>query len=234
MRIAFFCVVGTGGGQLFQLFKVQITTGLTVFVIQLPSEFYTPSLNVEYNAVSFSRFVDPQRTQLEFLGRSQSQNTWRAIVVNVATGTLVSNVNVTPFPLYAGEVYGVKPTPDYTDPPFVHYVTKDRTLSCILVPKEFSVQTGFTVVVFRASARTVLSVTDKQAYQFPSPIRAARNKGTLLATSSDGVLSFRAAGTFSGVGDHIGALDAYSSVDVDRWLTEIADNAGLPAGVPLW
>lgn len=230
-----FLVVDTGNVQRYQLFKVQITTGNTTFIVQLPAVVYAAPLANESNPVSFLRFVDPERTLLEVFCVGTTQNSWRAIVINLVTSSVVQNVAVVPFPLFAGELYGVKPVFGIADNPFVHYVTKDKTTSCIMVPKDFgSSQTGYTVIVFRASARAVLSATDKQAYQFPSPIRPAQSKGTLLATSSDDVLSFRASGTFAGVGDHIGALDAYSRVDVDRWLTEIADNAGLPAGVPLW
>ncbi|MGL4751461.1 MAG: hypothetical protein ACRCXB_03415 [Aeromonadaceae bacterium] len=225
-------VVGMNGTT-FYLFKVVITTGSTTLVATLPAGFSIQNAATEDNTIAFMRFTDATATSVEIFGLGTSANTWRAMVILLSNGNVTTNVAVTPLTLFASEVYSTKPCYNTTQQPYLNYVTRDKKTAALIFPKA-AAQGGFAVVVYRASGRTVAVATNTQAYQFPSTLQAFSTRGHLMATDSKFGMAYRASGTAAGVGDVYGAYDAYDMNDVDRWLTEIADDAGLPVGVALW
>lgn len=218
----------------YNIFKTSITTGTTTLVMTLPAGLGEPVASSQFeNPVSFGRFTDSTRTIIEFFGLGTTVNTWRAIVINVASATVVSNSAVTPLTLFAGESYnGLSLQNTATFNACITYVTRDKKVAVSFLPNK-SVSNGYgSLVVYRRSGRALATVASPLIYQFPGAGGVGR--GLMGASDSLFTYSLRASGTLSGVGDPMGSFDAYDMNDIDRWLTEIADDAGLPAGVALW
>lgn len=221
------------GGK-YNLFKTTITTGTTTRVMTLPVGLGEPRATEQFeNPVSFGRFTDSTRKIIEFFGLGTAVNTWRSIVINIASITVISNSAVTPLTLFAGESYnGLSLQDTATFNACINYVTRDKKIAVSFLPNK-SVSNGYgSLVVYRRSGRALATVASPLIYQFPGA--GGTGRGMMGASDSLFTYSLRAAGTSAGVGDPMGSLDAYDMNDMDRWLTEIADEAGLPAGVALW
>lgn len=223
----------------YYLFKVIISTGVTTQLGTWSATaigFMPP--NAGGRAVSFGRFTNTSKTAIEFFGVGGTGptdvNKWNVATVQVSNGAMTKQ-EVTPLVPYATESY--RTYPDFvtdTSPKgaYIHYVTADKTIAAVIVPVKASSPSPGVVAVYRGNGRAMISVVKKGEYQYP--LLVARSNGSLLVTDSEDRIAFRQAGSKDGLGDPFGGLDYYSQSDLDRWLKEIADDAGLPAGAPLW
>ena len=86
-----------------------------------------------------------------------------------------------------------------------------------------------TYMITRGLGRCVLSVTDP-AYHTPYRHDSIKTyQDQLFVTSNDGAIAMTTERT-QYVPGWDGRFDFYDAADFDRWLTDIADEAGLPAG----
>lgn len=226
-------------GTDYYLFKVIISTGVATQLGTWSATtigFMPP--NAGGRAVSFGRFTNTSKQAIEFFGvggAGQSDvNKWNVATVQVSNGAMTKQA-VTPLVPYATESY--RTFPDFVTNisatgAYIHYVTADKTIAAVIVPVKASSPSPGVVVVFRGKGRAMISIVKKGEYHYP--LLVARTNGNLLVTDSENSIAFRQAGAQAGLGDPFGGLDYYSQSDLDRWLKEIADNAGLPAGTPLW
>lgn len=232
-------ILMSASGTDYYLFKVIISTGVTTQIGTWSATaigFMPP--NAGGRAVSFGRFTNTSKTAIEFFGvggTSQSDvNKWNVATVQVANGTMTKQ-KVSPLVPYATESYRTFPNFVTNTSPagaYIHYVTADKTISAVIVPVKADLAGTGVVAVFRGKGRAMISIVKKGEYQYP--LLVARPNGDLLVTDSEDRIAFRQAGAQAGLGDPFGGLDYYSRSDLDRWLKEIADNARLPAGTPLW
>lgn len=226
-------------GTDYYLFKVIISTGVTTQIGTWSATaigFMPPSAGGR--AVSFGRFTNTSKTAIEFFGvggtGQADANKWNVATVQVSNGAMTKQA-VTPLVPYATELYRTFPNFVTDTSPagaYIHYVTADKTISTVIVPVKAASTSPGIVAVYRGKGRAMISVFKKGEYQYPLLI--ARNNGSLLVTDSEDRIAFRQAGAQAGLGDPFGGLDYYSRSDLDRWLKEIADDAGLPTGAPLW
>ena len=124
----------------------------------------------------------------------------------------------------------------------VQYVTRDGKISVSFTPSRLtdvpvagtSTSGGDrgairTYMITRGLGRCVLSVTDP-AYHTPYRHDSLNaNQCQLFVTSNDGAIAMITERT-QYIPGFDGRFDFYDAADFDRWLTEIADKAGLPAG----
>ena len=126
----------------------------------------------------------------------------------------------------------------------VQYVTRDGKISVSFTPSRLintptvGTSTSWwdrgairTYMITRGLGRCVLSVTDP-AYHTPyrhDSLNSSGRQNQLFVTSNDGAISMITEKT-QYIPGWDGRFDFYDAADFDRWLTEIADNAGLPEG----
>lgn len=124
----------------------------------------------------------------------------------------------------------------------VQYVTRDGKISVSFTPSRLTdvpvagtpASGGDrgairTYMITRGLGRCVLSVTD-HAYHTPYRHDSFNsNQSQLFVTSNDGAIAMTTERT-QYIPGWDGRFDFYDAADFDRWLTEIADEAGLPEG----
>ena len=136
--------------------------------------------------------------------------------------------------------YGTNTTTPYINAS-VQYVTRDGKISVSFTPSQLvnvpklgtSTNGGDrgsirTYMITRGLGRCVLSVTDP-AYHTPYRHDSSNSAGQLFVTSNNGAIAMIIEKT-QYVPGWDGRYDFYDVADFDRWLTEIADKAGLPEG----
>ena len=193
-----------------------------------------------------ARFISP--TVIEYVYYTNPYNLCYRTTVDVSTGifTTATKFNAVGY-LAPGEqwsigskTYGINTAPDLNAS--VQYVTRDGKISVSFTPSRLtdvpvagtSASGGDrgairTYMITRGLGRCVLSVTDP-AYHTPyrhDSLNWAQCQ--LFVTSNDGAIAMATEKT-QYIPGWDGRFDFYDAADFDRWLTEIADEAGLPEG----
>ena len=197
-----------------------------------------------------ARFISPNVIEYVYYMSNMSglSNMCYRTTVDVSTGifTTATQFNAVGYKA-VGEYWGPGSASYGTDSssPYINasvqYVTRDGKISVSFTPSQLinapklgtSTNGGDrgairTYMITRGLGRCVLSVTDP-AYHTPYRHDSINSSGQLFVTSNNGAIAMIIANT-QYVPGWDGRFDFYDVADFDRWLTEIADKAGLPEG----
>ena len=196
-----------------------------------------------------TRFISPTVIEYVYNDNSAPHLCYRT-TLDVSTGifTTATQFNaVGYFPANEVWTFGSESYDSPTTPSLkasVQYVTRDGKISVSFTPSRLmnipiagtSTSGGDrgairTYMITRGLGRCVLSVTDP-AYHTPYRHDAVSDNSLqrqMFVTSNNGAIAMITERT-QYVPGWDGRFDFYDAADFDRWLTEIADNAGLPEG----
>ena len=232
-----------------RLWRIKLSDGTSTLIatdkgVKCPEYLYT---NL-YSALGVvARFISPTVIEYVYYSSGAPHMCYRT-TVDVSTGifTTATRFNavgyVTPNEMWS---IGSMSYDNYSEPKLyasVQYVTRDGKISVSFTPSRLTdvpvagIGTSGgdrgairTYMITRGLGRCVLSVTDP-AYHTPYR-HDSRNdcQSQLFVTSNDGAIAMTTERT-QYVPGWDGRFDFYDAADFDRWLTEIADKAGLPKG----
>ena len=193
-----------------------------------------------------ARFISPNIIEYVYYKSYPAHMCYRT-TVDVSTGIFTTATSFNAVGYDAGETwsigsksYGSSSTPELKAS--VQYVTRDGKISVSFTPSRLtnvpvagtSTSGGDrgairTYMITRGLGRCVLSVTDP-AYHTPyrhDSLNSYQNQ--MFVTSNNGAIAMITERT-QYIPGWDGRFDFYDAADFDRWLTEIADKAGLPEG----
>ena len=195
-----------------------------------------------------ARFISPNVIEYVYYMSNMNgkSNMCYRTTVDVSTGIFTTATQFNAVGYNAGETWSIGSDSYGTTPPelnaSVQYVTRDGKISVSFTPSQLTnipiAGTGTsggdrgairTYMITRGMGRCVLSITDP-AYHTPYR-HDSRNafQCQLFVTSNDGAIAMTTE-RVQYVPGWDGRFDFYDVADFDRWLTDIADEAGLPAG----
>ena len=242
----FYVFVGASDG--LRLWKIKLSDGTSTLIA---TDNRVKCLYHGYNSAEpqgvVARFISPTVIEYVYYASGAPYYCYRT-TVDVSTGifTTATQFNAVGYKT-ANEVWslgsysydtGATPVLKAT----VQYVTRDGKISVAFTPSQLintpklgtSTNGGDrgsirTYMVTRGMGRCVLSITDP-AYH--TPYRHDSNNSLqcqMFVTSNDGAIAMITERT-QYVPGWDGRFDFYDAADFDRWLTKIADEAGLPEG----
>lgn len=249
MTNGFFYVFTTTNTEL-RLWKIRLSDGVATQVAtdagtKCPNYGYS----VAYPGAMLARFISPDTIELVYYRKGSSPHLCYRTTVNVTTGvfSVATEFNavgyLAPSEAWAfgsqsyGSGGGVAMNAS------VQYVTADGKISVAFTPSRLtdtpiaSTATDGgdrgsirTYIITRGLGRCSISVVDpgyNTPYRHDNNLYAAQEQ--FIATDNQGALAMMASRTQYILGWD-GRFEFYDAVDFDRWLTEIADEAGLPNG----
>ena len=243
-----FFYVFVGAGVELRLWRIKLSDGTSTLIATdagVKCLTYTYGASVPMGVVA--RFISPAIIEYVYYNYGAPDICYRT-TVNVSTGIFTAATQFNAVGYNAGEFwdsgsasYGTNaaaPTMNAS----VQYVTRDGKISVSFTPSQLtdvpkagtSTNGGDrgsirTYMITRGLGRCVLSVTDP-AYHTPYRHDSFNDlQNQVFVTSNDGAIAMITEKT-QYVPGWDGRFDFYDAADFDRWLTEIADKAGLPEG----
>lgn len=231
------------GGSPVTLWRIKLSDGTSTLIATGTSD-KCPNHNSNFNMPVgvVARFISP--TVIEYVySKFGAEYMCYRTTVDVSTGIFTTATQFNAVGYNAGETwthgsysygYGLNAS--------VQYVTRDGKISVSFTPSRLintpvvgtSTNGGDrgairTYMITRGLGRCVLSVTDP-AYHTPYRHDSLSSyQRQLFVTSNNGAIAMTTENV-QYVPGWDGRFDFYDAADFDRWLTEIADNAGLPEG----
>jgi len=242
-----FFYVFVGASTELRLWRIKLSNG-SATLIATDTGVKCPNFRYYTNAPQgvVARFISPTVIEYVYYNQVELNKCYRT-TVDVSTGIFTTAKQFNAVGYLAGEQW-VNASMSYgnNSEPYlnasVQYVTRDGKISVSFTPSRLtnvpvagtSTSGGDrgairTYMITRGLGRCVLSVTDP-AYH--TPYRHDSLNGTqyqMFVTSNDGAIAMTTEKT-QYVPGWDGRFDFYDAADFDRWLTEIADKAGLPEG----
>ncbi|MGU5635150.1 hypothetical protein ACV1DV_06315 [Aeromonas veronii] len=242
-----FFYVFTGATTELRLWKINISTGAATLVASDAGVKCPGFQPTDYPTMMFARFISSDI--IEFVYFVVYGTSARAATVNVKTGQFT---DASPAFLPSGYAASGE---SFTYPSLsqsssvsasIQYITKDKKASLAFTPSrllDLPTQSSGTdagdrgairtVMVTRGLARATLSIVDPG---YHIPYRYDSYDGTsaqVMMTDKTGAIAM-----VKEITQYIpawdGRFDFYDQSDLDRWVNQIADEAGLPAGTPWW
>ena len=236
------------GGSAIKVWRIKLSDGTSTLIATSTADKcpgYGHTSNVPLGVVT--RFISPTVIEYVYYYYNAPHLCLRT-TIDVSTGifTTAKQFNAVGYLpekeiwSFGSRSYGTEPSPVLSAS--VQYVTRDGKISVSFTPSRLTnvpvegtdVSGGDrgairTYMITRGLGRCVLSVTDP-AYHTPYR-HDSRNdcQSQLFVTSNDGAIAMTTERT-QYVPGWDGRFDFYDAADFDRWLTEIADKAGLPEG----
>ena len=232
-----------------RLWRIKLSNGASTLIatdtgVNCPNYIYSSGIPMGIVA----RFISPTVIEYVYYTTGSPHLCYRT-TVDVSTGifTTATQFNAVGY-LAVGETWsqGSKSYGSNSTTPVlnasVQYVTRDGKISVSFTPSRLTdvpvADTGTsggdrgairTYMITRGLGRCVLSVTDP-AYHTPYRHDSFdANQSQLFVTSNDGAIAMITE-RVQYINGWDGRFDFYDMADFDRWLTDIADEAGLPAG----
>lgn len=232
-----------------RLWRINLSDG-TSTLIATDTGVKCPNFGYGYSRPlgMIARFISPTVIEYVYYVNNSSWHMCRRTTVDVSTGifTTATEFNAVGYKAVneswstGSETYISSTTPYlYAS---VQYVTRDGKISVSFTPSQLinapkldtSTNGGDrgsirTYMITRGLGRCVLSVTDP-AYHTPYRHDSINySQSQLFVTSNNGAIAMITERT-QYIPGWDGRFDFYDAADFDRWLTEIADKAGLPEG----
>lgn len=248
MTAGFFYVFTTTSSEL-RLWKIRLSDGTAT---QVATDTGTKCPNYGYSAAypgaMLARFISADTIELVYYRVGVPHTCYRT-TVNVNTGvlTVATEFNAVGYLApseawaFGSQSYGSGANPVMNAS--VQYVTADGKISVAFTPARLtdtpiastSTDGGDrgsirTYIITRGLGRCGISVVDpgyNTPYRHDNRLYASQEQ--FIATDNQGALSMMASRTQYTPGWD-GRFEFYDAADFDRWLKEIADEAGLPAG----
>ena len=239
--------VGNQGTGTLRLWRVKLSDGTATKVADAAVNNYQSGNTVPM--MIFARFAAAANT-IEFVFWGASANTIYSCSVNTSTGVFSSPVQITPWgATLGGESYSRQSESGTDGDATIQYITKDKKAAITFTPSDLINSPALgtatnggnrgsirTVIVYRGFSRAVLSIANDM-YHIPYRADLMTTGSTvveqLFVTDNAGaVANLKAKTQYVPAWD--GRFDFYSADDLDRWIHEIADDAGLPAGTAMW
>ena len=243
-----FFYVFVGASTALRLWRIKLSDGTSTLIA---TDTGVKCPNYDYGRAFpqgvVARFISPTVIEYVYYHSSTPHMCYRT-TIDVSTGifTTATQFNAVGY-LAVGESwsvgsqsYGSSSTPSLKAS--VQYVTRDGKISVSFTPSRLinTPTAGLypsggdrgairTYMITRGLGRCVLSVTDP-AYHTPYRHDSASTyQSQLFVTSNDGAIAMTTE-KVQYINGWDGRFDFYDAADFDRWLTEIADKAGLPEG----
>lgn len=232
-----FYVRTTGNVQTYQIIRINLLTGAATYLATMPANSVAAMTTAEdINPIAFMRFVDSTRAQLEIVCTGSAVNIWRAVILSTSTGVVAQNKEIKPIALRANEKTGITLAFSANEYIYASYVTKDKKLTASFcspnVEGPGTNGLAAAVIIHRGSKRAAYLVPQASFLEFPAPF--SNNSSALTIHDSSNAFCYRTSSHYQGLQDATRHMNAYDANDLDRWLHQIADDFGLPAGVAMW